>query len=189
MSLAGAVRRLRLVSLAARSRCRLAASVSCRAASPSSLRRRAARAKRYQVGVAGDGAGLAELADGRQRRPGDAAQGAGGGLVTVDLDATTVIAHSENENAVPTWKKTLGFHPMTAWADHGKAGNGARWPSSCARGTRDPTPPPTTSRRPGWRWRSCRAVCGAGRSSAPTPAAGRTSSSSAKEAPHKGQRD
>jgi hypothetical protein len=70
MSLAGAVRRLRLVSLAARSRCRLAASVSCRAASPSSLRRRAARAKRYQVGVAGDGAGLAELADGRQRRPG-----------------------------------------------------------------------------------------------------------------------
>src|SRR5580704_2345203 len=55
---------------------------------------------------------------------GDAAPGAGGGLVTIDLDATIVIAHSEKEQAAPTWKKTFGFHPMTAWADHGEAGNG-----------------------------------------------------------------
>jgi hypothetical protein len=55
---------------------------------------------------------------------GDAAPGAGGGLVTVDLDATIVIAHSEKEQAAPTWKKTFGFHPMTAFADHGEAGNG-----------------------------------------------------------------
>ena len=55
---------------------------------------------------------------------GDAAPGAGGGLVTVDLDATIVIAHSEKEQAAPTWKKTFGFHPMTAWADHGQGGNG-----------------------------------------------------------------
>ena len=54
---------------------------------------------------------------------GTAAPG-GGGLVTVDLDATIVIAHSEKEQAAPTWKKTFGFHPMTAWADHGAAGNG-----------------------------------------------------------------
>jgi Transposase DDE domain group 1 len=54
---------------------------------------------------------------------GDAAPGAGG-LVTVDLDATIVIAHSEKEQAAPTWKKTFGHHPMTAWADHGEAGNG-----------------------------------------------------------------
>ena len=54
----------------------------------------------------------------------DAAPGAGGGLVTVDLDATIVIAHSEKEQAAPTWKKTFGHHPMTAWADHGEAGNG-----------------------------------------------------------------
>jgi hypothetical protein len=54
----------------------------------------------------------------------DAAPGAGGGLVTVDLDATIVIAHSEKEQAAPTWKKTFGFHPMTAWADHGAGGNG-----------------------------------------------------------------
>ena len=55
---------------------------------------------------------------------GDAAPGAGGGLVTVDLDATIVIAHSEKEQAAATWKKTFGHHPMTAWADHGEAGNG-----------------------------------------------------------------
>jgi hypothetical protein len=55
---------------------------------------------------------------------GDAAPGADGALVTVDLDATIVIAHSEKEQAAPTWKKTFGFHPMTAWADHGSGGNG-----------------------------------------------------------------
>jgi hypothetical protein len=54
---------------------------------------------------------------------GNAAPG-GDGLVTVDLDATIVIAHSEKEQAAPTWKKTFGFHPMTAWADHGADGNG-----------------------------------------------------------------
>jgi hypothetical protein len=55
---------------------------------------------------------------------GAAAPGGDGGLVTVDLDATIVIARSEKEQAAPTWKKTFGFHPMTAWADHGAAGNG-----------------------------------------------------------------
>jgi hypothetical protein len=54
----------------------------------------------------------------------EAAPGADGGLVTVDLDATIVIAHSEKEQACPTWKKTFGHHPMTAWADHGETGNG-----------------------------------------------------------------
>jgi Transposase DDE domain group 1 len=55
---------------------------------------------------------------------GATAPGGDGGLVTVDLDATIVIAHSEKEQAAPTWKKTFGFHPMTAWADHGGGGNG-----------------------------------------------------------------
>jgi hypothetical protein len=39
---------------------------------------------------------------------GDAAPGADGGLVTVDLDATLVTAFSEKEQAAPTWKKTFG---------------------------------------------------------------------------------
>jgi Transposase DDE domain group 1 len=55
---------------------------------------------------------------------GDNAPGADGGLVAVDLDATIVIAHSDKEQAAPTWKKSFGFHPMTAWADHGPDGNG-----------------------------------------------------------------
>jgi hypothetical protein len=55
---------------------------------------------------------------------GDAAPGAGGGPVIIDLDATIVIAHSEKEQACPTWKKTFGHHPLTAWADHGADGNG-----------------------------------------------------------------
>ncbi len=40
---------------------------------------------------------------------GQAAPGAGGGLVTVDLDATIVISHSEKARAAPTWKKTFGL--------------------------------------------------------------------------------
>jgi hypothetical protein len=55
---------------------------------------------------------------------GDAAPGAGGGLVTVDLDATIVTAHSEKEQAAPTWKKTFGFYPLAAFADHGQDGSG-----------------------------------------------------------------
>jgi hypothetical protein len=54
---------------------------------------------------------------------GNDAPGAGG-LVTIDLDATIVIAHSDKDQAAPTWKKTFGFHPLTAWADHGDGGNG-----------------------------------------------------------------
>jgi hypothetical protein len=54
---------------------------------------------------------------------GAAAPGAGG-QVTVDLDATIVISHSDKEQARPTWKKTYGFHPMTAFADHGPEGTG-----------------------------------------------------------------
>ncbi len=52
------------------------------------------------------------------------APGSDGELVTVDLDATIVIAHSEKELASPTWKKTFGFHPVTAFADHGAGGTG-----------------------------------------------------------------
>jgi hypothetical protein len=35
-----------------------------------------------------------------------------------------VTAHSEKENAAPTWKKTFGFHPLAAFADHGAAAAG-----------------------------------------------------------------
>jgi hypothetical protein len=69
----------------------------------------------------------AARAAGRERAwalAGENAPGAGAGPVVIDLDATIVVAHSEKEQAAPTWKKTFGFHPMTAWADHGEGGNG-----------------------------------------------------------------
>jgi len=40
---------------------------------------------------------------------GQVAPGTGGGLIPVDIDATIVIAHSEKEQAAPTWKKTFGL--------------------------------------------------------------------------------
>ena len=55
---------------------------------------------------------------------GDGAPGSGDGPVIIDLDATIVIAHSEKQHAAPAWKKTFGYHPLTAWADHGADGNG-----------------------------------------------------------------
>ncbi|MFJ7182421.1 IS1380 family transposase [Streptomyces massasporeus] len=47
-----------------------------------------------------------------------------GGAVTVDLDGVLVIAHSDKEDAAPTWKKTYGHHPLTAFVDHGPGGTG-----------------------------------------------------------------
>ncbi len=55
---------------------------------------------------------------------GDAAPGAGGGLVTIDIDATIVTSCSEKEQAMPTWKKTYGHHPLAVFADHGPDGSG-----------------------------------------------------------------
>ncbi len=48
------------------------------------------------------------------------AAGAGPNLsagLTIDLDATITIAHSEKVNAAKTWKKTFGFHPLLAYLD------------------------------------------------------------------------
>lgn len=47
-----------------------------------------------------------------------------GGQVIVDLDATLVTAHSEKQNAGPTYKKGFGFSPMCAFLDHGEHGTG-----------------------------------------------------------------
>ena len=55
---------------------------------------------------------------------GDQAPGADGGLVPVDIDATIVTAHSDKQQAAPTWKKSYGFHPLMVFADHGSEGSG-----------------------------------------------------------------
>lgn len=41
-----------------------------------------------------------------------------GSTVVLDVDATIVVAHSEKENASPTFKKTFGFHPLGVWCDN-----------------------------------------------------------------------
>ncbi len=42
----------------------------------------------------------------------------------IDLDATLLDAHSEKQNAAPTYKKGFGFHPLCAFIDHGPDGTG-----------------------------------------------------------------
>jgi hypothetical protein len=44
--------------------------------------------------------------------------------IVVDVDATLVAAHSEKEQAAPTFKKGFGFHPLWVFADHGPEGTG-----------------------------------------------------------------
>ncbi|WP_461004158.1 transposase, partial [Streptomonospora sediminis] len=46
------------------------------------------------------------------------------GRLIIDIDATLLTAHSDKENAAPTWKKGYGFHPLAAFCDHGPAGTG-----------------------------------------------------------------
>ena len=38
-----------------------------------------------------------------------------GATVVLDVDATIVVAHSEKEQASPTFKRTFGFHPLGVW--------------------------------------------------------------------------
>ncbi len=44
--------------------------------------------------------------------------------LVIDLDATLVSAHSDKEQAAPTFKRGYGFHPLCAFVDHGPAGTG-----------------------------------------------------------------
>lgn len=44
--------------------------------------------------------------------------------LVIDLDATLVTAHSEKEQAGPTYKRGFGFHPLCAFVDHGPGGTG-----------------------------------------------------------------
>src|ERR1700712_4576970 len=40
--------------------------------------------------------------------------------LVIDLDATLITAHSEKEQAAPTFKRGFGFHPLGSWVDHGQ---------------------------------------------------------------------
>jgi len=45
------------------------------------------------------------------------AAGGAPGTVTLDFDATLVDAHSEKQDAKPTYKRGFGFHPLGVWCD------------------------------------------------------------------------
>ena len=44
--------------------------------------------------------------------------------LVIDVDATLVEVHSAKEGAAPTFKGGFGYHPLTAWFDHGADGAG-----------------------------------------------------------------
>jgi Transposase DDE domain group 1 len=44
--------------------------------------------------------------------------------VIVDLDGVLVLAHSDKQDAAPSWKKTYGHHPLMGFVDHGPGGTG-----------------------------------------------------------------
>jgi hypothetical protein len=68
--------------------------------------------------------------------------------LVIDLDATLVTAHSDEESAAPTFKRGYGFHPLCAFADQGAAGSGegprtGRWnPAEPPAGRPPHTPTP-----------------------------------------------
>lgn len=49
--------------------------------------------------------------------------------LVIDIDATLITAHSDKEQAAPTFKRGFGFHPLLAFVDHGPRGSGE--PLSC----------------------------------------------------------
>src|SRR6266496_3869215 len=49
--------------------------------------------------------------------------------LVIDTDATLITAHSDKEQAAPTFKRGFGFHPLWAFVDHGQDGTGE--PLSC----------------------------------------------------------
>ena len=66
------------------------------------------------------------------------AAGADPGFYVIDLDATLVGAHSEKEQAAPTYKRGFGFHPLLAYLDAtGEALAGVLRPGNAGSGTAD----------------------------------------------------
>jgi Transposase DDE domain group 1 len=62
--------------------------------------------------------------------------GADPGFYVIDIDATLVGAHSDKEQAAPTWKRGFGFHPLLAYLDAtGEALAGVLRPGNAGSGT------------------------------------------------------
>jgi hypothetical protein len=68
------------------------------------------------------------------------------GSVIVDIDGVLVLAHSDEQDATPTWEKTFGHHPLVAFVDHGQAGSGEPVAALLWPGNAGPTPAAITSK-------------------------------------------
>ena len=70
----------------------------------------------------------------------------------VDLDATLVTAHSDKQDAAPTFKKGFGFHPCAGSSTTAPREPGNRWRSCCApaRPARTPPADPRACGEPPW---------------------------------------
>jgi len=69
------------------------------------------------------------------------AAGAAPGEVVIDIDGTLIDAHSEKQDATPTYKRGFGFYPIVAYLDETGSGERPTTTSSWR------TPPPWTCRR------------------------------------------
>ncbi|MGH3846751.1 MAG: IS1380 family transposase, partial [Pseudonocardiaceae bacterium] len=47
-----------------------------------------------------------------------------GRQLILDFDATITVAHSEKQNATPTWKRTFGMHPLLCYLDRAEISGG-----------------------------------------------------------------
>ena len=54
--------------------------------------------------------------------------------LTLDFDATIVVAHSEKQDAAPTWKHTFGFHPLVCFLDRPDISSGEALAGLCRPG-------------------------------------------------------
>lgn len=95
------------------------------------------------------------------------------GFYVIDIDGTLLTAHSEKEQAAPTYQRGFGFCPLLAFLDQ----TGKAWPASFEPATRGPGRRRITSRCWMRRWHSSRWIPTSRRSSsAPTAPGVRTSS-------------
>lgn len=64
------------------------------------------------------------------------AAGARPSWIVLDIDSTLITAHSEKEQAAPTYKRGFGFHPILCWLDQtGEALAGILRPGNAGSGT------------------------------------------------------
>jgi Transposase DDE domain group 1 len=84
-----------------------------------------------------DAAALERIKTARaQARAAAWAAGADPGFYVIDIDGTLVGAHSDKEQAAPTYKKGFGFHPLNAYLDAtGEALAGLLRPGNAGSGT------------------------------------------------------